>query len=72
MNISAWLVIAPWLAFAAGLVVFFFFSLRRPAAPPSGSARIPPRVTDQQDPSADARAPGEQTTDSSHHDQTTS
>jgi hypothetical protein len=71
VNISDWLVIAPWLAFAAGLVVFFVW-LRRPSAPPSGGVRIPQRFLEQQDPSADARAPGEQATDSSHHETTTS
>ena len=71
MNISDWLVIAPWLAFAAGLVVFFVW-LRRPAAPPSARTPTPPRFIDQQDPSADARAPGEQTTDSNQHETTTS
>lgn len=71
MNISNWLVIAPWLAFAAGLVVFFRW-LRRPAGPPSGRAVLPPRFIDQHDPSADARAPGEQATDPDHHETTTS
>jgi hypothetical protein len=71
VSISDWLVIAPWLAFGLGLIIFYIW-LRRPAKPPSRRGRKHPMVISQAGPPPDERSRPTQSTESDHHEQTTS
>jgi hypothetical protein len=71
VSISDWLVLAPWLAFAIGLIIFYVW-LRRPPKPPSRRGEVPPKIISQAGPPPAERPRAAPATESGHHEQTTS
>jgi hypothetical protein len=74
VSISDWFVIAPWLAFAAGVIIFYLWP-RRPPRPPVRRTRLPASTAScswpRPRPPADAHA-SEQAAESEHRETTTS